>query len=66
MKKIENECCNCATESYPCRGNSCELRHVERFYCGECGDETKLYDFDGQELCEDCILKKFEAIEGSY
>ena len=66
MRKIENDCCGCATETYPCIGNSCSLRHVEHFYCDKCGNETKLYSFLGQELCEECILNELEPIEGSY
>ncbi len=58
MTREENECCNCKTGSYPCRGSSCGLRHVIHYYCDECGDEIE--DSDGvirvgnKELCLDC------------
>lgn len=65
MIKVENECCDCATASYPCLGDACHLRHVEHFYCDDCGDETTLYDFDGEQLCIYCIEKRLEVIEGS-
>ena len=67
MHKIENECCGCATPAYPCLGNSCPQRNVKRFYCDKCGEEHKLYEFEGAELCMDCIQEILEdrVIEGS-
>lgn len=62
MKKIENECVCCGL---PCRGNSCPNRNVARFYCDKCGEETMLYDYDGKELCKDCLAKNFTIVEGS-
>ena len=65
MRKVVNECCNCAVPGYPCRGSSCPNRHVVRLYCDECKTEGKLYEFDGKELCGDCLLKEFPMVEGS-
>ena len=65
MVKIENDCCNCATGSYPCLGNSCPRRNAKHYYCDKCGEEDLLYDFDGQELCVDCILGQLEIVKGS-
>ena len=62
MKKIENECVGCGL---PCLGDGCPNRNVARFYCDECEEEEKLYHYDGKELCEDCLLKNFEVVEGS-
>lgn len=62
MKKIENECIQCDTY---CIGRSCPNRRVIRFYCDRCGDETTLYNYDGEEICEDCLLKEFDIVEGS-
>lgn len=62
MKKIENECIDCGL---PCIGNSCPYRSVTRFYCDKCGKEDKLYYYDHEELCADCLLKEFEVVEGS-
>ena len=61
MVKIENHCCDCATPSYPCRGNLCPLRKVRVHYCDKCGEEIDddIYDVDDQELCEDCVLDMF-------
>lgn len=65
MREIVNECCGCATPGYPCRGDACLHRHVERFYCDKCGAEAKLYEYDGKELCEECLLENFLVVEGS-
>ena len=65
MKKIEDECVGCTDMGLYCIGSSCPNRNVARFYCDGCGDETTLYDYNGKELCQDCLLKNFEVIEGS-
>lgn len=62
MTKIENDCYDCATGAYPCLGNSCPLVNTPHHYCDECGDETQLYDYEGKELCAECILNKYEAL----
>lgn len=64
MKKIENECVNCALE-LGCMGNLCPNRNVVRFYCDRCGKEEKLYHYDSEELCESCLLKEFDVVEGT-
>ena len=64
MVTYENECCDCAVPGYPCLGSSCPNRHVKHYYCDECGDDVeKLYRFDGEELCSDCIEKRLEVVE---
>lgn len=65
MKKIENECVDCKSLGLPCLGNSCPNRNVARFYCDRCGKEEKLYHYDSEEICESCLLKEFEVVEGS-
>lgn len=63
MIKYENECCGCATESYPCLGSSCPNRNVPHLYCDRCGDDCEeLYDLDGEELCKECLLNSFKKI----
>lgn len=64
MRKTENECVCCAPE-IGCFGNSCPYQNVTRFYCDRCEEETKLYDYYGEEICADCLLKEFEVVEGS-
>ena len=62
MRKIENECVDCGL---PCLGNSCPNRNVVRFYCDRCKEETTLYDYYGEEICKECLLREFEIVEGS-
>ena len=64
MVIYENECCDCAVPAYPCLGSSCPNRHVKHYYCDECGEDVeKLYEFDDEELCLDCIEKRLEVVE---
>lgn len=65
MKRVENDCCGCATDSYPCRGSRCPLTHVEHFYCDKCGSEDKLHEYGGKELCAECLLEAVPVVEGS-
>lgn len=62
MRITENECVDCGL---PCQGIDCPYYRVTRFYCDECKCEETLYDYDGEELCSECLLKKFNVIEGS-
>ena len=63
MRKIENECCDCAVPAYPCLGSLCPKRNVVHIYCDDCGEETELYDYDGAELCKDCIFERLDLKE---
>ena len=64
MIKIENRCCGCATDSYPCRGSACPLTRVEVHYCDKCDDELdEIYEVDDIELCEDCLKEIFRRKE---
>jgi hypothetical protein len=65
MRRYENDCCECATDNYRCLGYHCPRRRVEHFYCDACGDESKLYFYDGKELCISCVESLLEHIEGS-
>lgn len=56
MVKYENYCCSCD----PCRGSICPNRKVPVHYCDKCGEELdKIYDVDGEELCESCLKEMF-------
>lgn len=59
MVKVENECVDCGL---PCLGDSCPYRNVVRYYCDKCKEEKKLYYFDRDELCIDCIEKELEEV----
>lgn len=65
MEKIENECVGCVDIGLHCLGDSCPNRNVLHFYCDRCGWEEKLYYYDGEELCANCLLKEFDVVEGS-
>ena len=59
MKQIENECLDCGKS---CMGTSCPYNQVTRFYCDQCGCEETLYEFDGEELCIDCIKERLVKV----
>ena len=65
MKKVVDECIGCKDIGVHCLGNSCRYRNVIRFYCDRCKEETTLYDYYGEELCQECLLKEFDIVEGS-
>lgn len=63
MIVYENECCGCAVPGYPCIGKSCSRLRVPRLYCDRCEcEEDKLYDVDGEQVCEDCLREMFDTI----
>lgn len=64
MRSVENECVGCPPE-LGCLGSICPNRNVVRFYCDRCGEEGKLYHYDSEELCEECLLKEFDVVDGS-
>lgn len=60
MIKRENECVDCGL---PCLGSSCPNRNVIRIYCDKCGEEGKIYHYDGEHLCITCIEDTLEEVE---
>lgn len=62
MKYVENDCCDCGL---PCIHYACPFYKVEHFECDFCHQEAKLYHYNGYEICEECLLKEFEVVEGS-
>lgn len=63
MITYENECVGCPPE-LGCLYDSCPKRNVKHLYCDECGcEEEILYNYDGEELCAECLLSEFETIE---
>ena len=62
MTKYENECVGCPPE-IGCLGSGCPNRNVKHLYCDKCGEDVEeLYKVDGEELCEECLLKRFKKI----
>jgi hypothetical protein len=47
-------------------GEACPHFRVTRYYCDKCDSEETLYKYEDKELCADCLLEKFEKVEGSY
>jgi len=70
MIVYEDECVGCATENFPCIGNACHNINVPHYYCdGDCKQEydaSELYDYDGDMLCIDCLVKKFKTVKESH
>ena len=63
MITYENECCGCAVPGYPCMGDICPNINVKHLYCDKCkADCEELYDYDGEELCEECLLDSFDKL----
>lgn len=63
MRFYTNDCIDCGL---PCIYRACKYYNVEHFECDECGEEdVKLYVYEGDEICEECLLKKFEIVEGT-
>ena len=54
MIKYENDCVGCPPE-IGCLGSSCPNRNVPHTYCDRCSDEAQLYQFGGEQICEDCL-----------
>lgn len=65
MIRVKNDCCDCAVSGYPCKGDSCSLRHQKHYYCDECHKEvdTLYIGVSGKELCSKCALEELEVVE---
>lgn len=66
MIRYENQCCDCNAALYPCIGEMCSRRHVKIYECDNCSEEVEaeeLYNFDGEQLCIDCIRERLEVVE---
>ena len=58
-----NECVDCGL---PCLGDSCPYRNVMHSKCEFCNEEDiRLYHYNGYEICEECLLKEFDVVEGT-
>ena len=63
MKYIDSDCVNC---DLPCIYHACPHYEVTRYVCDSCKEEdVALYEFDGQELCIECIKKQLVIVDGS-
>ena len=63
MKYIDSDCVGC---DLPCIYEACPYYKVTRYKCDDCGDkDIVLYEYDGLELCIDCVKKQLTTVEGS-
>lgn len=47
-----------------CMGAGCPKRHEAVLICDRCENEFEdLYDFDGEQLCKDCLLEVVPKVE---
>lgn len=66
MIYYSNDCYGCATESYPCLGESCPVAHTKHYVCDYCKeelDEGELYWYEGEQLCIDCVRNRLEQVD---
>ena len=60
MISYENECVDCGK---PCV-SYCRYKNVPHFYCDKCDEESSvLYDYEGDQLCADCLLESVPEVE---
>lgn len=58
-----NDCVDCGL---PCIFESCPHYRVKHSKCEFCNKkDVKLYHYNGWEICEECLLKEFEIVEGT-
>lgn len=61
--KWMNECVGC-DNSLGCMGSFCPNRRVPHLYCDKCHKEVDtLRNYNGDQWCEECILKEFDEVE---
>lgn len=63
MIRFEDQCVGCPTEM-GCLGSVCPYMNVPVLICDECHEYVDdLYWYDGEQICEECLLKKFEKVD---
>lgn len=55
----ERDCVNCGL---PCIGRNCGYYNNIHYFCDECEEEKQLYEFNGQQLCIDCIMLQLDKV----
>ncbi len=67
MKYEVNECCDCATDTYPCIGDECSQLHKIYYRCDECGadelTEDEIHHVNDMDLCEHCYIEYEEELD---
>lgn len=62
MIEYKNECVECPPEM-GCLGSCCPYIRVPHISCDKCGEEGKIYHYDGEHLCISCIEETLEEVE---
>lgn len=62
MIRYESECVSCGL---PCLSKACPYYSVPHYYCDECGDETDIYEYDGEQLCISCIEHRLDKVNNN-
>lgn len=57
MIKYEDFCVGCPPEM-GCLGKSCVYMDVPVYYCDTCHCENAEYQYENEEICEECLIKK--------
>ncbi len=66
MIRYEDECVGCTSMGLRCIGRSCRNRHVPHYCCDKCGVEGKLFHFNDDELCAECIIEELNTETSEY
>lgn len=63
MTRYEDQCVGCPPE-IGCLGAVCPNKNVKIYECDNCHDIFYvLYDYNGEQLCADCVLEKLDIVE---
>ena len=64
MRRTEDNCVGCSTIYGSCLGAGCPNRNQIVLVCDKCeADVDKLYEYEGEELCQECLLDTVPQVE---
>lgn len=52
----------CVDCGFPCMGTACPNHTIPEYHCDECGDDGDIYEYEGEELCADCLLRRHRKV----
>lgn len=59
-----NRVSDCVDCGLPCLKRACPHYQRVELICDECGDECdELYQYNGEQICADCLLEICEKVE---
>ena len=61
MIDYEDRCVGCPPE-LGCLGSSCPNKNVAVYICDSCDEENELYEFEGEQLCIECIKERLDKV----